>query len=209
MLRQPLHHGHGNGAAGTARHIVEDAGDLHLVRRLGEVAVHALRICLVVVRGDQQQRVSPHVLILDALFDLGGGAVGAAAHDHRHPAVHHPDGVLHHRGVLLMGHGGVLAGGAQGEDAVGPGGDLPLQQSGQRVEVDAPVRPEGGDHGDDGTLQMFELHVVCPPYFSFFTGRRPLPRPLRAAKQNKKSVETRPYRQLFPPFPAAKKRSSL
>ena len=35
------------------------------------------------------------------------------------------DGVLHHSGILLMAHRGVFAGGAQGQDAVGTGGDLP------------------------------------------------------------------------------------
>ena len=58
-----------------------------------------------------------------------------------------------------MAHGGVLAGGAQGEDAVGPGGDLPLQKVGEHVEVDASVLAEGGNHGDDGAGGVVEFHL--------------------------------------------------
>ena len=183
---QPFHHRNRDGAACTARHIIEDAGNVHRVRRLGEVAVHPLRVSLVVVGGDQQQGIRPHGLVQPALLDLGDSAVGAAAHHHRHPAVHHPDGVLHHSGILLMAHRGVFAGGAQGQDAVGTGGDLPLQQLCQHIEVDAAVLAERGDHGDNGTLQMFKFHVsvlrlsFCP-----------------LVEATKKSVETRPYRQLF------------
>ena len=169
--RQALHYGDGNGAAGAAGDIIEQAGDVHRVRRGGKVAVHALRIGLVVIRGNEQQGVGPHVLVLDTLFHLGGGAVGAAAHDDRHPAVHHLDGVGHYGGILLVGHGGVFAGGTQRQNGVGTGGDLALQQIGQNLEVHAAVLMERSDHGHNGSLQMFEFHVECPPYFSFF--RRP------------------------------------
>ena len=159
MPAELFHHGDGDGAAGAARNVVEEAGDLHPVRRIGEVADHALGIGLVVVGGDKQQGVGPHILVFHALLDLGGGAVGAAAHDDGHPAVHHLDGVGYHGGVLLVAHGGVFSGGAQGEDAVGPGGNLPLQQQGERVEVNAAVLAEGGDHGHDGAGGVVEFHL--------------------------------------------------
>ena len=85
---EPPHNVRRNFAAGAAGDVVKDAGDVDRVRRLGEMAVHALGVGLVVIGGDQQQRVGTHVLILDALFDLGGGAVGTAAHDDGHPASH-------------------------------------------------------------------------------------------------------------------------
>ena len=167
MLGKTLHHGDGDGAAGAAGDVVKDAGDVDRVRRLGEVAVHALGIGLVVIGRDEQQRVGAHVLILDALFDLGGSAVGTAAHDDGHPAAYHLDGVGHHGGVLLVGHGGVLTSGAQGQNAVGPGSDLALQQLGQDFEVYGAVLVEGRDHGDDGTLQMFEFHCSVLHTFRF------------------------------------------
>ena len=132
---------------------------MHRIRRRGEVAVHPLRVGLVVVGGDQQQGVRAHVLVLHALLQLGGGAVGAAAHDHRHPSVHHLDGMGHHGGVLLMGHGGVLPGGAQGQNGIGARLNLPLQQPGQHLKVDAAVLMIRGDHGDDGACDVLKFHV--------------------------------------------------
>ena len=95
-----------------------------------------------------------------------------------------------------MAHSGILAGGAQGQDAVGALCDLPLQQLRQDLKIDAAILVERGDHGHDGTLDVFELHVVCPPYFLSRIGSLSL-QGLAAflPDQNKKSVEARSYRQ--------------
>ena len=168
VFTQLLHHGHGDGAARPPRHIVEDAGNLHGVRRLYEVAEHPLRIGLVVVGGDEEQGVRAHGLVAEAHLLLGGGTVGAAAHHDGDAPVDGPNGPFHHGGVLLMGHGGVLPGGAQNENAVGSRLDLPFQQKVQGVEIHRAVLfPEGRDHGDNGSLQMVKFHILSPPWNIF------------------------------------------
>ena len=127
------------------------------------MAVHPLRVGLVVIGGDQQQGVRAHVLVLHALFQLGGGAVGAAAHDDRYPAVHHLQCVGHNGGVLLMGHGGVLTGSPQGQNGVGTRLDLALQQLGQHLKVDAAAGMIWGNHGDDGARNILKFHGFLPP----------------------------------------------
>ena len=57
-----------------------------------------------------------------------------------------------------MGHGGALAGGAQGQDGVGAAGDVPLGQLLELVEVHRAVGVEGGDQGHDGALQVADVH---------------------------------------------------
>ena len=160
VLRQPLHGLRSDGAAGAAGDIVEDGGDGHRVGHGGEVAVHALLVGLVVVGGDEQQAVGPQLLGPQALLHHGLGAVGASAGDDRDTVRgrghHAAEGVV----VLLVGHGGALPGGAQGQNGVGAAGDVPLHQLPQLLEVHGAVGVEGGDQGHDGAPQMSDVHSM-------------------------------------------------
>ena len=63
-----------------------------------------------------------------------------------------------------MGHGGILSSGAQGQNGVGAGIDLPLQQLGEHLEIDAAILLERRDHSDDGPSDVFKFHM-CVLHF--------------------------------------------
>ena len=128
-----------------------------------QMAVHTLGVGLVVVGSNQQQSVRAHVLVFDALLNLGCGAVGAAAYNHGNPAVDDLDSMGHHGSVLLMAHGRILAGGAQGQDGVGAPGNLAFQELGQHLEIHAAVLVKGGNHCHNGALHMVKFHIEHPP----------------------------------------------
>ena len=163
VLCQPLYVLHGNGAPRPAGHVVEDAGDLHRVGHRHEMAVDALRVALVVIGGDEQQAIGPQLLRPEALLQHGLGGVGARPGDDGHPARRGVDDAAERRVVLLVGHGGALAGGAQGQDRVGAAGDVPLGQLPQLLKIHRTVGVEGGYQGHDGALQTADVHWYIPP----------------------------------------------
>ena len=158
VLREALDDGDRDGAARAARHVVEDAGHGDGVGRVGEVAVHALGVGLVVVRGDDEERVGAHRLVAAAHLDLRGRAVGARADDDGHASRDRVDRVAHDGGVLLVRHRGVFTRRAERENGARAAGDLALDEMGEGFEVHASVFVEGRDHGDDGASDVFELH---------------------------------------------------
>ena len=159
VLGKTLHILHGDGAAGTARDVIEDAGDIHRVGHGDKVAVHTLGIGLVVVGSDEKQTVGPQLLRPEALLQHGLGAVGAGTGDHRDPARRRLDDAAQGGVVLLVGHGGALTGSTQGQDGVGLVLDMPLHQFPELVKIHAAVGVEGSDQGYDGALQIADVHV--------------------------------------------------
>ena len=142
MLRQARAARRGDRAAGAARHVVQDDRRIDGIGHRREVAVHALVVRLVVVRGDQQQAVRAHIMIAAALFQLRLRAVGARAADDRDFSVHRLDHAAGDVVVLLVAHGARLAGRAQHDNAVRALLQVPPCQRPERIEIDAAVRVE-------------------------------------------------------------------
>ena len=158
MAAQLLHVLHGDGAACPSGDVVENAGDVDRVCHCSEVAVNTLGVALIVVRGDDQKAVRPQLLRPQALLQHGLGAVGAGAGDDGNASAHGLHHALEDGVVLLMGHGGAFAGGAQGEDGVGLAFQVPLDQLLELAEVYRAVVLEGRDQGYDGAFQIADTH---------------------------------------------------
>lgn len=138
--------------------VVEDAGDVDSVCDGREVAIDALFVRLVVVRSDDKQSIHADLLVGEALFQHGLGAVGARACDDRHAAANVLDHEAANLVVLLMRHRGALAGGAEREDAVGAVFDLEFDEAVERFEVDASVVVEWRYERDDRPFKMLHVH---------------------------------------------------
>ena len=150
-----------DGAAGAAGDVVEDAGHVHLVEDGGEVAVDALLVGLVVVRRDEQQAV--HALLDEAgglALGLEGG-VGARAADDGDAAGHALHDAARDGEVLLVGHRGGLAGGAEHEDAVGAVIKMEIDEALEGLKVDGAVLAKRRDERDDRSGQVGHVHGVA------------------------------------------------
>ena len=67
----------------SCRYVVQDYRCVHRICYSQEMLYHALLVSLVVIRGDNQQCICAHLLILEACFDSLSSIVGAAAHNDR------------------------------------------------------------------------------------------------------------------------------
>ena len=81
-------HIQGDGAAGAARHIVEQDGDGNGVGHRLEMGQHAAFVGFVVIGRHHQQAVGPHGFIALGQSHGVGGVVGTCADDHRDTACH-------------------------------------------------------------------------------------------------------------------------
>ena len=124
-----------------------------------EVAVHTLGIGLVVVGGNEEQAVGPQLLGSEALLQHGLGAVGAGTGNDRYSPRRRLDDAAEGGVVLLVGHGGALTGGAQGQNGVGLVLDMPLHQFTELFKIHTAVGVEGSDQGYDRALQIADVHV--------------------------------------------------
>ena len=111
--------------------------------------IDTLFVGLVVVGGDEQQAVGSQALVSKRLGEHGLRGVGARAGNDGDAACN----MLDHGGddgvVLVVGHRGALAGGAQGEDGVGAILQVEIDKALERVKVDAAVLFKRRDEGDD------------------------------------------------------------
>ena len=146
---QALHVVHADAAAAAAGDVVQDAGDVHGVGHGLKVPVDALFVGLVVVGGNEQQAVGAQSLIGERLGEHGLRGVGARAGNDGDASCN----LLDHRGdngvVLVVGHRGALAGGAQGEDGIGAILQVEIDKALERVKVDTAVLFKRRDKGDD------------------------------------------------------------
>ena len=62
--------------------------------------------------------------------------------------------------VLVIGHRGALAGGAQGEDGIGAVLQVEIDKAFERVKVDAAVLFKRRNKGDDRALKIADVHVL-------------------------------------------------
>ena len=122
--------------------------------------VDALFVGLVVVRGDKQQAVGAQALVGERLGEHRLCGVGARAGDDGDTACD----LLDHGGdngvVLVIGHRGAFAGGAQGEDGVGAILQMEINKALERVKVDAAVLFKRRDEGDDRALEIADIHIL-------------------------------------------------
>ena len=111
--------------------------------------IDTLFVGLVVVGGDEQQTVGAQALIGERLGEHGLRGVGARAGDDGDASCN----MLDHGGddgvVLVIGHRGALAGGAQGEDGVGAVLQVEIDKVLERVKVDTAVLFKRRNQGDD------------------------------------------------------------
>ena len=111
--------------------------------------INALFVGLVVIGGNEQQAVGAQALIGERLGKHGLRGVGTRAGDDGDAARN----LLDHCGddgvVLVVGHRGALAGGAQGEDGVGTILQVEIDKAPERVKVDAAVLFKRRNKGDD------------------------------------------------------------
>ena len=150
--------GGGQVAAGAAGDIVQNAGQVHGIRNGGVVGDQTGLAGLVVVGGDQQQGVGAVRLRLTAEPDGVPGIVGAGARNDRNPPGSLFDGVADARGMLLIRHGGGLAGGAADDNGIGAVVDLVVNDAPQLLEIHAAVGTHGGDDRHGGAGKNGLLH---------------------------------------------------
>ena len=152
VLGEALDDGEGNLLGGAAGHVVEHDGDAE-VGDGGEVAVEALGVGLVVVRGDLKGGVDAEAD--DFLGEEDGlfGGVGAGAGDDLGLAGDGLDGGLDDLKVVGGAEGGTFASGADGADAGNALFELPLDEGAERAVVNGTVVVEGGDEGGVDTFE--------------------------------------------------------
>ena len=111
--------------------------------------VDALFVRLVVVGGNEQQTIGAQALIGERLGEHGLRGVGARTGNNGDAARN----LLDHGGdngvVLVVGHRGALAGGAQGEDGVGAVLQVEIDKAPECVKVDTAVLFKRRNKGDD------------------------------------------------------------
>ena len=111
--------------------------------------IDTLFVRLVVVGGNEQQTIGAQALVGERLGEHGLRGVGARAGDDGDASCN----LLDHGGdngvVLVIGHRGTLAGGAQGEDGVGAVLQVEIDKALERVKVDAAVFFKRRNQGDD------------------------------------------------------------
>ena len=146
---QALHIALADTAAAAAGDVVQDAGDVHGVGDGLKVLIDALFIGLVVVGGNEQQAIGAQTLVGERLGEHGLRGVGARAGDDGDASCN----LLDHGGdngvVLVIGHRGALAGGAQGEDGVGAVLQVEIDKALECVKVDTAVLFKWRNKGDD------------------------------------------------------------
>ena len=147
-------------AAAAAGDVVQDAGDIYGIGNGLKVLVDAPFVGLVVVGGNEQQAVGAQALVGERLGEHGLRGVGARAGDDGDAACN----LLDHGGdngvVLVVGHRGTLAGGAQGEDGVGAILQVEIDKALERVKVDTAVLFKRRNKGDDRALEIADVHVL-------------------------------------------------
>ena len=157
---QALHVALADAAAAAAGDVVQDAGDVHGIGDGLEVLIDTLFVGFIVVGGDEQQAVGSQALVGERLGEHGLRGVGARAGDDGDASCN----LLDHGGdngvVLVVGHRGALAGGAQGEDGVGAVLQVEIDKAFERVKVDAAVLFERRNKGDDRALKIADVHVL-------------------------------------------------
>ena len=160
MRGQALYVALADAAAAAAGDVVQDAGDVHRIGDGFKVLVAALFIRLVVVGGNEQQAVGAQALVGERLGEHGLRGVGARAGDDGDASCN----VLDHGGddgvVLVIGHRGALAGGAQGEDGVGAVLQVEIDKALERAKVDTAVLFKWCDEGDDRALEVADIHIL-------------------------------------------------
>ena len=111
--------------------------------------VDALFVGLVVVGGNEQQTIGAQALVGERLGEHGLRGVGARAGNDGDASCN----MLDHGGddgvVLVVGHRGALAGGAQGEDGVGAVLQVEIDKALECVKVDTAILFKRRDEGDD------------------------------------------------------------
>ena len=136
-------------AATAARDVVQDAGDVNGIGDGLKVLIDTLFVGLVVVGGNEQQAVGSQALVSKRLGEHGLRGVGARAGDDGDASCN----MLDHGGddgvVLVIGHRGALAGGAQGENGVGAILQVEIDKALERVKVDTAVLFKRRNQGDD------------------------------------------------------------
>ena len=138
-------------------HVVQHDGHGRGLRD-GAKMLHQARLGrLVVVRGDDQQRVGTGSRETRAARDRRGGRVGSAAGQHR-SAGEACLGAAHQFLGLGLGQGRRLAGRAGDDDAVGALGQVPVEQALPGRVVDVAGRSHRGDQRDD-TAGEFQGHA--------------------------------------------------
>ena len=149
MRGQALYVALADTAAAAAGDVVQDAGDVHGIGDGLKVLIDTLFIGLVVVGGDEQQTVGAQALVSKRLGKHGLRGVGARAGNDGDASCN----MLDHGGddgvVLVVGHRGALAGGAQGEDGVGAVLQVEIDKALECVRVDTAILFKRRDEGDD------------------------------------------------------------
>ena len=149
MCGQALHIALADAAAAAAGDVVQDAGDVHGIGDGLKVLVDALFVGLVVVGGNEQQTIGAQALVGERLGEHGLRGVGARAGDDGDASCNLLDHCGDNGVVLVVGHRGALAGGAQGEDGVGAVLQVEIDKALECVKVDAAVLFKRRNKGDD------------------------------------------------------------
>jgi len=124
------------------------------------VGDHPFGFGSVVVRRDEQERVGAGVDGAAGEADRLVGRVAARAGDDRHVAVRGVGHGLDHFDVFVVGEGGALAGGADGDEAVDATVDEAAGVVAESVEIDASVVGERRRHrGEDAVEGCREFHL--------------------------------------------------
>ena len=149
MCGQALYVALADAAAATAGDVVRMPGMSTASATVFKVLIDTLFVGLVVVGGNQQQAVGSQALVSERLGEHGLRGVGARAGNDGDASCN----MLDHGGddgvVLVIGHRGALAGGAQGEDGVGAVLQVEIDKALECVKVDAAVLFKRRDEGDD------------------------------------------------------------
>ena len=145
--------GVGQGDAGAAGDVVQDDGDVHLAGDGLKVAKHAFLRRLVVVGVDEEGGIGAGIFREAGEVEGLVGGVGAGAGDDFHfGAFGGLDGDLDNVVVFFVGEGGGLAGGADGDDAIGAVDGLVFDLFFERGAVELAIE-EGGHQGGKGTTE--------------------------------------------------------
>ena len=115
--------------------------------------IHAFLGRLVVIGCHDKAGIGAGLLGVAGEFNRLGCAVAAGTRNHGHAPGCGFHAKLHHAHVFLMRKGRAFACGANGDQAFGALGNLPLHQFHEGFFVHGPIRAHGRDQRDHGTLE--------------------------------------------------------
>lgn len=153
MLREPQHRLRLDAGARAPGDVVEREREPRRVGDLQEVRLDGVLRRLAVVGRDHQQGVGARLFGLQRHLDGVPGGEAADPRDDRCPVADRLGDGPHQRGLLAVGRGGGLAGGAREHEPVAAVGHQALGEQLGAVQVEQPVVREGRDHRAEGAAE--------------------------------------------------------